>query len=259
MRWKSGDVTWMPYYQIEHLDALRAYFELLGIEKIHELPRIIPSLPGATTGANGPDNTNGPPPTLPSTDPRLASTSSLTLSSMSLIIDRSTMSHLNLQHSPDGTFTLTNPDDANHLITATDSDVRGFIDYDRKIRNGNVTTAEPAGYEIFARFFNSPAGSCQIQFSTINRKTMECVATGIAPTYKSFQIGKQSTQRSARMSTGGRIPRNAPPDSTDATSYTPSIEFHPDGRTTYSSHEQATITRLSLHAATQFLKGKTPP
>ncbi|KAF8236819.1 hypothetical protein L208DRAFT_1524222, partial [Tricholoma matsutake] len=74
MRWKSGDVTWMPYYQIEHLDALRAYFELLGIEKIHELPRIILSLPGATMGANGPDNTNGPPPTLPSTDPRLAST-----------------------------------------------------------------------------------------------------------------------------------------------------------------------------------------
>jgi hypothetical protein len=38
----------MPYYQIEHLDALEAYFELLGIEKIYDLPRVAPSDMGST-------------------------------------------------------------------------------------------------------------------------------------------------------------------------------------------------------------------
>jgi hypothetical protein len=38
LKWKSGDVTWMPYYQIAHLDALGSYFELLGIDKIEDLP-----------------------------------------------------------------------------------------------------------------------------------------------------------------------------------------------------------------------------
>jgi len=30
--WKSGDVTWMPYYQIRHLQALDTYLELMGVE-----------------------------------------------------------------------------------------------------------------------------------------------------------------------------------------------------------------------------------
>lgn len=38
MKWNSGDVTWMPYYQIQHLDALEAYLELQGVRKIQNLP-----------------------------------------------------------------------------------------------------------------------------------------------------------------------------------------------------------------------------
>ena len=37
VRWKSGDKTWLPYYQITHLNALPEYFELQGIEKIEDL------------------------------------------------------------------------------------------------------------------------------------------------------------------------------------------------------------------------------
>ena len=36
--WKSGDVTWLPYYQITHLQALTDYLELLKIAKISKLP-----------------------------------------------------------------------------------------------------------------------------------------------------------------------------------------------------------------------------
>ena len=37
--WKSGDVTWLPYYQITHLQALTDYLELLGVRKIIKLPK----------------------------------------------------------------------------------------------------------------------------------------------------------------------------------------------------------------------------
>ena len=36
--WKSGNVTWLPYYQITHLQALTDYLELLKVKKISKLP-----------------------------------------------------------------------------------------------------------------------------------------------------------------------------------------------------------------------------
>jgi hypothetical protein len=36
--WKSGDVTWMPLYQIRHLQALETYLELMGINDASKLP-----------------------------------------------------------------------------------------------------------------------------------------------------------------------------------------------------------------------------
>jgi len=38
IKWKSGDVTWLPYYQIRHLQALDAYLDLLGVKNAAELP-----------------------------------------------------------------------------------------------------------------------------------------------------------------------------------------------------------------------------
>ncbi|KAF8222010.1 hypothetical protein L208DRAFT_1526286, partial [Tricholoma matsutake] len=37
IRWKTRDVTWMPYYQVSHLHALQQYFELLGITNVSHL------------------------------------------------------------------------------------------------------------------------------------------------------------------------------------------------------------------------------
>ena len=37
--WKSGDITWLPYYQIAHLRALAEYLDLLGEKNIHKLPK----------------------------------------------------------------------------------------------------------------------------------------------------------------------------------------------------------------------------
>ena len=37
VKWKYGDRTWLPYYQITHLIALTEYFELQGIHSIEKL------------------------------------------------------------------------------------------------------------------------------------------------------------------------------------------------------------------------------
>ena len=37
IKWRSGDITWMPYYQINGLQALVSYFEVLGINPVLEL------------------------------------------------------------------------------------------------------------------------------------------------------------------------------------------------------------------------------
>jgi hypothetical protein len=38
IKWKAGDITWLPYTQISHLQALVAYLEVMGIDKISSLP-----------------------------------------------------------------------------------------------------------------------------------------------------------------------------------------------------------------------------
>ena len=38
IKWKSGDVTWMPLYQVKHLQALDAYLELMGVSDVSQLP-----------------------------------------------------------------------------------------------------------------------------------------------------------------------------------------------------------------------------
>ena len=39
IKWKSGDTTWLPYYQITHLQALSNYLDLLGASHVQNLPR----------------------------------------------------------------------------------------------------------------------------------------------------------------------------------------------------------------------------
>jgi hypothetical protein len=82
---------------------------------------------------------------------------------------------------------------------------------------------------------------------------------GVAPTYRTFHVDVRSTQCAARMSTGGRPPSRTPSTSASR-AHTPDqttpVQYHPDGSTIYSGQDQATIERLSLHAATLFLWGR---
>lgn len=37
VRWKAGDITWLPYEQVDHLGALREYFDVLGVDDVSAL------------------------------------------------------------------------------------------------------------------------------------------------------------------------------------------------------------------------------
>lgn len=39
VRWNLGDTTWEPLESCEELEALDRYLELMGVEKVEELPR----------------------------------------------------------------------------------------------------------------------------------------------------------------------------------------------------------------------------
>ena len=45
VKWKTGDVTWLPYYQVAHLQALTDYLDLLGVTRISNFPKGIGSPP----------------------------------------------------------------------------------------------------------------------------------------------------------------------------------------------------------------------
>ena len=39
VQWKAGDITWLPHYQIVHLNVLPVYVNLLGVEDVSKLPK----------------------------------------------------------------------------------------------------------------------------------------------------------------------------------------------------------------------------
>ncbi|KIM36974.1 hypothetical protein M413DRAFT_77511, partial [Hebeloma cylindrosporum] len=38
IKWKAGDITWLPYAEISHLQALQGYLEVMGANSISNLP-----------------------------------------------------------------------------------------------------------------------------------------------------------------------------------------------------------------------------
>ncbi|KAF8220955.1 hypothetical protein L208DRAFT_1536585, partial [Tricholoma matsutake] len=138
VRWRSGDITWMPYYQIKHLHALGLYFELLGIKQIDELPRSVNSnmfQPKIDSEGLAMNNLKDSPSNEPPSSSNLASTSTLTLNSihystMPQPIDHSALSHIHLAKLSDNHFTLSNPNDTTHVISFSTTELRKYIDYD---------------------------------------------------------------------------------------------------------------------------------
>lgn len=128
----------MPYYQIEHLHALESYFELLGIKQIHKLPRSINSnmfQPKIDLEGSAMNNLKDSPSNEPPSSSNLASTSTLMLnsfhySSMPQPINCLALSHIHLAKLSNDHFSLSNPNNAIHIISFSTTELCKYIDYD---------------------------------------------------------------------------------------------------------------------------------
>lgn len=154
--WKSGDITWMPFDSVTHLDALHAYFEALGIMRIEEL---------------GPGKSKPP-----MNDPQvfLASMEWEEQSELSYLTAALDNFSLGSASSPPIPIIMSNTLAINPNLTivictsptlftinyhgfhATYSahQVHLFVQYDAALRAGRRNTAKPGGYDNFIVRFN---------------------------------------------------------------------------------------------------------
>lgn len=236
IKWKSGDVTWMPYYQIEHLNALAQYFEALGIDNVSNL------LPG--TASNVPTDAQillGTLSFLPIKNPTSLLTSHSFHPPVLSPMSNTALTHLYLSRIADH-FVLVDPDNKENILRITCEQLRAYIDHDSRIRRGITLTAEPAGYSAFAAVFNNPAGACNIKFSLIDSTTNEPLASGRPPLYRLFRIDTFNIRRMTPTTRGMR-----PSTAVKRPPVRPAI----DGGITYSARQQAVISRLCLETIEQ--------
>ena len=189
VQWKAGDVTWLPYHQVEHLNALLAYFEVMGIEKIADLPQgtgkpprqdpqiFVGSVSLSPLHSSYKDSatsrTTLPPITLldahtlrpPSSAFRISSSSpnmsdkpmappaSNSASSAATFVLR-TFNHPDIRRISHITIGLTNVI-TNEVSIYHVGQVMTFLLCDTRLRNGRRTNRIPGGYAEFASAFNS--------------------------------------------------------------------------------------------------------
>lgn len=189
MRWKSGDITWMPYYDVVNLEALESYYELLGVEGIASLPEGTGKLTEANelfAGGVGLE--------LEGLDIKSARRSEKDLYSLIKTIPTSPRHRRHLRHpriaashimfdfkhafidrpSRDR-FTLLDPDALNlDRFSIHAAQVATFLDYDEQLRHGNRLSHQPAGYDVFARVYNIDCTDDQ-KFAEFDAETMEII------------------------------------------------------------------------------------
>lgn len=167
--WHTDDKTWLPYHKVSHLEALRRYFESLGISKIEELPRgsgTPPNDPQIMLGCINPvgieddgylsnreldmeDNPTQSNNLNPSNHPHLASMAAVELGKLHPV-------HTALTRNSEGFYSLKDLD--SHAPTAiyTRNKLISFVNANRRIIQGTLTDplSLPARYIAFATLYN---------------------------------------------------------------------------------------------------------
>jgi hypothetical protein len=264
MKWKSGDVTWMPYYQITHLKALESYFKLLGVEKIEDLPGGTASdshqdpqvflgglslaSPTAMNGLN-----TGPSPT----------TTSCTHSTPSTRTHKTEMSeygfdfnHTLLTRDGRDHWHLLDPTVVDRHIHYTSHQIRDFIHYDQSLHESNDAN-QPGGYHEFINTFNDPLGNCYIKFTSV----AGVVIPGTPPDIHLFKVDPMTLcSCTARMHTSPWKSHSKPTNPCLASPHTVETNTsaasttHSDGGMTLSPYEADITCRLLIHTAGQVVR-----
>ncbi|KAL0950224.1 hypothetical protein HGRIS_010211 [Hohenbuehelia grisea] len=162
IEWASGDTTWLPYHQVSHLQALKSYFEALGISDISQLQNGTGVPPG-----EDPQVFSG---SVLFTEPSLSykNPSPTTLKHYHLLRsfplptrrsqNMSSTTSLNFTHfmcTDRGNYTLTDPE-TTYVTTYTRDQINAYVKFDKVLRGGKYTASVPvpAGYIKFARIYN---------------------------------------------------------------------------------------------------------
>ncbi|KDQ28326.1 hypothetical protein PLEOSDRAFT_157814 [Pleurotus ostreatus PC15] len=165
VEWMLGDVTWLPYHQVNHLQALKTYLEALGVTSIQKLPLGMGQPP-----TDDPQVFTGslsihiePPASYPYKTPLPLSNylyQYFTIGPFPLpsVPPRSyamTQSFAYLIRSSQNQFAQTDPATEYATVYTLDQ-IAEFIRFDRALRKGNKngSNPSPAGYFDFARVYN---------------------------------------------------------------------------------------------------------
>ena len=175
--WKSGDVTWMPYYQIKHVPALDTYLDLLGINDAMNLPagngkppqddpQVFAGSLALTLSCDTVDHHDdaSPQDLIPSTfcSPEILipkPTSTTTVPSTSLDIMHDSIRHPSFDRISKSKYAfVSNGKTSRSLIHS--GQIMEYLDFDQFLCEGNniySNTDKPLGYEDFADAFNTGA------------------------------------------------------------------------------------------------------
>lgn len=227
MKWKSGDLTWMPYRDVVRLDALQAYLELLGVEGITGLPEGNGVLPAAAEVFVGSIEIPGRRRTLNTR--RLRGGDKLSLPSRSFIppfpitnrryfnkpriavrshIFMSDFRHAFIKRKGRNTFRLQDPDAEDmDRFEIHPAQVRSYVHYEDELRSGHRPTWQPAGYALWARVYNLDSTDND-KFAEVDAQSLAIEGPdSIAPDRSYLHVGEEDygAPRAAPLQEGAKI------------------------------------------------------
>ncbi|KAG9227856.1 hypothetical protein CCMSSC00406_0008678 [Pleurotus cornucopiae] len=163
VEWTSGDITWLPYHQVSHLQALETYLEAVGVSSIRDLPAgtELPPSDDPQIFDSSITLTISPPATIKTRPSRHRHLSSRkyrrSLRSPGQAHSSITMPQSFLHHTRSDPSSVTQIDPATSFATVYSLDqISEYICFDRTLRQGRITANDPApgGYYEFTRVYN---------------------------------------------------------------------------------------------------------
>jgi hypothetical protein len=213
VKWKAGDITWLPFDQVDHLDTLRDYLDVLDVDDVSDLTdnsRTSESLPQlshdvsdadshvflGTMGLGWHDHISQPP---SSSSPSSTSTSHLPMSPGSPTTPL-------FRAQGDVLFVLVDRYRPGTSVAITLDQLRMYLQYDADLRGGTPpsTLVTPIGYDDFAVILNSNAGA-GIQVAIVLEENEGVCVAGRPPTLAEL-VGLEAARWTAHASPG-RDPR----------------------------------------------------
>jgi hypothetical protein len=208
IKWKAGDITWLPYNHVNHLQALSDYLDLLGVDSISLLPTgngkspeifigYIGVCPGMEQGPETHINPSQVCPPFPLL-PHLPTSNSSTMprgnhTKKPYYSDRrpkpSPARHPNFQRAENRFVIRDTSIEPPRLLSTSVADIQHCLEVDRLARTDAQRVLNqpiPIVYDTVARAFNVVMGSRR--FATINYQTGEIEIDGEAVLYSDLGI-----------------------------------------------------------------------